>query len=154
MMRGVKLRARMFMAFKNVLTKDNYKTMKATFARMQKIRGNISAVGQPKVAVPMPTGPTDKRSFIWVSSRDAEIYPLVLCVGLGVGVAIFSGVRHLTSDPDVNLNPDRRETPAWERYEPEEGKTFSRNRHNFANLIPNPVNTLTESSTHDQESNE
>uniref|UniRef100_A0AAV1URL1 Uncharacterized protein n=1 Tax=Peronospora matthiolae TaxID=2874970 RepID=A0AAV1URL1_9STRA len=122
--------------------------MKATFARAQKIRGNLAAVGQPKVPVPIPIGPSDKRSFIWVASRDAEIYPLVLCVGLGVSVAIFSGVRHLTSDPDVNFSRERRETPAWERYEPEEGKAFSRNHHNFANLQPNPINTFTESATH------
>uniref|UniRef100_A0AAV1UUQ8 Uncharacterized protein n=1 Tax=Peronospora matthiolae TaxID=2874970 RepID=A0AAV1UUQ8_9STRA len=128
--------------------------MKATFARAQKIRGNLAAVSQPKVPVPMPTGPSDKRGFIWVSSRDAEIYPLVLCVGLGVSVAVFSGVRHLTSDPDVNVSRDRRETPAWERYEPEEGKTFSRNRHNFANLQPNPINTFAESSSHQEETAE
>uniref|UniRef100_M4BG34 Uncharacterized protein n=1 Tax=Hyaloperonospora arabidopsidis (strain Emoy2) TaxID=559515 RepID=M4BG34_HYAAE len=122
--------------------------MKATFTRAQKIRGNLAGVGQPKVPVPIPAGPSDERSFIWVSSRDAEIYPLVLCVGLGVSVAVFSGVRHLTSDPDVNFSRERRETPAWERYEPEEGKTVLRNHHNFANLKPNSINTFTESATH------
>lgn len=111
------------------------------------MRGNPAVVEQPKVPVPVPTGLRDKRSFIWVSSHDAEIYPLVFCVAVGVAIATFSGIRHLTFNPDVNLSRDRRETPAWERYKPEEGKTFSRNRHHFANLKPNPVNTFPESAT-------
>ncbi|CAH0478935.1 unnamed protein product [Peronospora belbahrii] len=97
--------------------------MKATFARMQKVRnmrGNTATVEQPKVVVPVPTGPRDKRHFTWVSSRDAEIYPLMLCVAVGTAIAGFSAVRHLMFDPDVNVSRDRRETPAWERYEPEE----------------------------------
>ncbi|CAH0484869.1 unnamed protein product [Peronospora farinosa] len=124
--------------------------MKATFARMQKIRnmrGNPATVEQPKVPVPVPTGPRDKRSFAWVSSHDAEIYPLLLCVAVGAAIAVFSGVRHLMFNPDVNVSRDRRETPAWDRYKSEEGKTFSRNRHHFANLKPNPVNQFPESAT-------
>ncbi|CAH0484868.1 unnamed protein product [Peronospora farinosa] len=124
--------------------------MKATFARMQKIRnmrGSPATMEQPKVPVPVPTGPRDKQSFAWVSSRDPEIYPMLLCVAVGVGIAAFSGVRHLMSDPDVNVSRDRRETPAWDRYKPEEGDSFSRNHHSFANLKPNPINQFPESAT-------
>ena len=131
---------------KNIVDRDI--KMKATFARMQKIRNvRTATMEQPKVPVPVPTGPRGKRSFMWVSSHDAEIYPLLLCVAVGATIAVFSGVRHLMIDPDVNVSRDRRETPAWDRYKPEEGKTFSRNRHSFANLQPNPVNQLPESAT-------
>ncbi|CAH0478931.1 unnamed protein product [Peronospora belbahrii] len=109
------------------------------------MHGNTAKVEQPKVVVPVPAGPRNKRSFIWVSSRDAEIYPLVLCVAVGTVIAGFSVVRHLMFDPDVNVSRDRRETPTWERYDTEEGKTFSRNRHHLANLKPNPINTFEES---------
>ncbi|KAI9919721.1 hypothetical protein PsorP6_017676 [Peronosclerospora sorghi] len=121
--------------------------MRATVARMLKVRHTTSVVEQPSVPVPVPTGPNQKRSFIWVSSRDAEIYPLVFCVVVGLALATFSSVRHLAANPDVNLSRERRETPAWERYKPEEGKTFARNRHHFANLKPNPVNQFSESTT-------
>uniref|UniRef100_A0AAV1UUQ5 Uncharacterized protein n=1 Tax=Peronospora matthiolae TaxID=2874970 RepID=A0AAV1UUQ5_9STRA len=121
--------------------------MKATFTRMQKLHRSSAGVEQPKVPVPVPAGPRDKRSFFWVSSRDIEIYPLVLCVAVGMTIAVFSGVRHRSFNPDVNLSRDRREAPAWERYEPEEGKTYSRDRHHFANLKPNPVNQFSESAT-------
>ncbi|KAK1940932.1 hypothetical protein P3T76_007638 [Phytophthora citrophthora] len=123
--------------------------MKATYACMQKlrnVRGIQSLVEQPKVPVPVPvpTGPSAKKSFILVSSRDAEIYPLVFCVSVGLAIGAFSLVRHLTLNPDVSLSRQRRETPAWERYKAEEGETFSRNRHHLANLKPNPVNTFPE----------
>ncbi|EGZ14647.1 hypothetical protein PHYSODRAFT_264002 [Phytophthora sojae] len=124
--------------------------MRAAFARLHRarnIRGNPAIVEQPEVPVPVPAGPRDHRSFIWVSSRDAEIYPLVFCVSVGFVIGTFSLVRHLMLNPDVNLSRDRRETPAWERYKPEEGSKFSRNRHHFANLKPNPVNQFPEAKT-------
>ncbi|KAL3659920.1 hypothetical protein V7S43_015220 [Phytophthora oleae] len=113
--------------------------------KLRHVRGNPSIVEQPKVPVPVPTGPRAKKSFILVSSRDAEIYPLVFCVSVGFAIGAFSLVRHMTLNPDVNLSRHRRETPAWERYKAEEGKSFSRNRHHLANLKPNPVNTFPES---------
>ncbi|CAH0513915.1 unnamed protein product [Peronospora belbahrii] len=64
---------------------------------------------------------------------------------VGTVIAGFSVVRHLMFDPDVNVSRDRRETPTWERYDTEEGKTLSRNRHHLANLKPNPINTFEES---------
>lgn len=112
---------------------------------MQKLRQVRSIVEQPKVPVPVPTGPRAKKSFILVSSRDPEIYPLVFCVSVGLAIGAFSLVRHMTLNPDVNLSRHRRETPAWKRYKAEEGKTFSQNRHHLANLKPNPVNTFPES---------
>ncbi|OWZ04253.1 putative mitochondrial protein [Phytophthora megakarya] len=121
--------------------------MKSAFAFLQKLRGNSTVVKQPKVPIPVPTGPKTRKSFIVVSSRDVEIYPLVFCVSVGLAIGAFSIVRHLTIDPDVNVSRDRRETPAWKRYKPEEGQAFSRNRHHFANLKPNPVNTFSESPT-------
>ncbi|KAG7387877.1 hypothetical protein PHYPSEUDO_013528 [Phytophthora pseudosyringae] len=124
--------------------------MKATFARMQKLRnmrGNPALVEQPMVPVFVPTGPRAEKSFMVVSSRDPEIYPLVFCVSVGIAIGTFSLVRHVLLNPDVNLSRHRRETPAWERYKPEEGKKFSRNRHHLANLKPNPVNTFPESLT-------
>ena len=128
--------------------------MKATFTRMQKVYRKSAVVEQPKVPVPVPTGPRAKRSFFWAPSHDIEIYPLVLCVAVGMTIAVFSGVRHLTFNPDINLSRDRRETTAWERYKPEEGKKFSRNRHHFANLEPNPVNQFPESATLQEKTDE
>ncbi|GMF18102.1 unnamed protein product [Phytophthora lilii] len=121
--------------------------MKATISLMQKLRnmrGNPAVVEQPQVPVPVPAGPRDKRSFIWVSSHDAEIYPLVFCVSVGFAIGAFSLARHMMFNPDVNMSRGRRETPTWERYKPEDGKAFSRNRHHLANLKPNPVNTFPE----------
>ncbi|ETI53197.1 hypothetical protein F442_03797 [Phytophthora nicotianae P10297] len=118
--------------------------MKFSFARMQALRNTHALMEQPKVPVSMPTGPRAKKSFIVVSSRDIEIYPLVFSVSVGLAIGAFSLVRHVLFNPDVNLNRGRRETPAWERYKPEEGEAFSRNRHHFANLKPNPVNTFPE----------
>ncbi|POM66786.1 Hypothetical protein PHPALM_17295 [Phytophthora palmivora] len=124
--------------------------MKVTFAVMQKfrnVRGNPAVVEQPKAPVPVPTGPRVKKSFVMVSSRDVEIYPLLFCVSVGFMIGTFSLARHVMFNPDVNMGRGRRETPAWERYKPEEGKAFSRNRHHLANLKPNPVNTFPESLT-------
>ncbi|CEG43262.1 NADH-ubiquinone reductase complex 1 MLRQ subunit [Plasmopara halstedii] len=115
--------------------------MKFSFARLRNMRGIVE---QPKVSVPVPTGPKAKKGFMMVSSHDVEIYPLVVCVSVGLGIGAYSLVRHIMSNPDVNLSRDRRETPAWERYKPEEGKAFSQNRHHLANLKPNPVNTFPE----------
>ncbi|KAL4115086.1 hypothetical protein PRIC2_013981 [Phytophthora ramorum] len=124
--------------------------MKATLARMQRlhsIRGSPAVVEQPKVPVPVPTGPRAKRSFIRVSSRDAEIYPLVFCVTVGVVLGAFSCIRHMMFNPDVSVSRDRRKTSAWERFKSEEGDAFSRNRHHFATLKPNPINTFPEAGT-------
>ncbi|KAG3124115.1 hypothetical protein PI124_g23376 [Phytophthora idaei] len=121
--------------------------MKVSFARMQKFRNTRAVVVQPQVPVPVPTGPRAKKNFILVSSRDPEIFPLVFCVSVGFGIGAFNLVRHMMFNPDVNMSRDRRETPAWERYKPEVGKAFSRNRHHFANLKPNPVNTFPEALT-------
>jgi hypothetical protein len=128
--------------------RDRGVNMRATIARMHKPR-NVRASPtmfepqpQPEVPVPVPTGPRASRSFVWVSSRDTEIYPLVFCVAVGVAIGTFSGVRHLALNPDVSLSRHRRETPSWERYTPEEGETCSRNRHHLATLKPNPVNAL------------
>ncbi|KAG6616334.1 NADH-ubiquinone reductase complex 1 MLRQ subunit [Phytophthora cinnamomi] len=117
--------------------------------RARNIRGNPAIVEQPEVPVPVPTGPRGKQGFIWVSSRDFEIYPLVFCVSVGCAIGVFSITRHLMLNPDVNLSRDRRETPAWERYKPEEGKKFSHNRHHFANLKPNPVNQFPATTLHE-----
>ncbi|ETP22995.1 hypothetical protein F441_03802 [Phytophthora nicotianae CJ01A1] len=61
-----------------------------------------------------------------VSSGDVEIYPLVFCVSIGFVIGAFSLARHVLFNPDVNLSRDCRETPAWERYKPEEGKASHR----------------------------
>ncbi|EEY63030.1 uncharacterized protein PITG_14663 [Phytophthora infestans T30-4] len=118
--------------------------MKTSLARMQKLVHAQAMVEQPRVLVPIPAGPRAKKNFIMVSSRDAEIYPLVVSVSVGLAIGAFSLIRHGLFDPDVNVSRDRRETPAWERYKPEEGQAFSRNRHLLANLKPNPVNTFPE----------
>lgn len=131
--------------------------MKATFARMQRarnIRGSPAIVEQPEVPVPVPAGPRDKRSFLWVSSRDTEIYPLVFCVSAGIAMGAFSLIRHMMLNPDVNLSRHRRETPTWERYTPEEGTKYSRDRHHFANLKPNPINQFPEAKTLQEEVDE
>ncbi|KAF4027388.1 NADH-ubiquinone reductase complex 1 MLRQ subunit [Phytophthora infestans] len=121
--------------------------MRVLLARLQKFLNRRAVVEQPQIPVPVPTGPRAEKSFIMVSSRDAEIYPLVFCVSVGFAIGAFSLVRHLLLNPDVNLSRERRETPAWERYQPEDGESFSRNRHHLANLKPNPVNTFPEALT-------
>ncbi|ETO81854.1 hypothetical protein F444_03892 [Phytophthora nicotianae P1976] len=121
--------------------------MKVSLARMQKFLNRRAVVDQPDIPVPVPTGPRAKKSFIMVSSGDVEIYPLVFCVSIGFVIGAFSLARHVLFNPDVNLSRDCRETPAWERYKPEEGKAFSQNRHHLANLKPNPVNTFPEALT-------
>ncbi|ETI53198.1 hypothetical protein F441_03792 [Phytophthora nicotianae CJ01A1] len=118
--------------------------MKVSLARMQKLVHAHGVVGQPQVRVPVPAGPRAKENFIMVSSRDPEIYPLVFSVSVGVAIGALSLLRNGLFNPDVNLNRGRRETPAWERYKPEEGEAFSRIHHHLANLKPNPVNTFPE----------
>lgn len=120
--------------------------LKTALKRLQHsgVRTDPHVVEQPKVPVPVPTGPRAKRKFMLVPSRDAEIYPLLLCVSVGMTLAVLSLIRHTMFNPDVNMSRDRRETPAWERYNREEGKQFRRNRHHLATLHPNPVNTYPE----------
>ncbi|RLN10865.1 hypothetical protein BBJ28_00019058 [Nothophytophthora sp. Chile5] len=105
------------------------------------LHGNPARVEQPEVPVVMPTGPTMHHKATMVASHDPEIYPLVLCVSVGVSLGVISCVRHLLKNPDVNLSRHRRETPAWERYNAEESEQFTRARHHLANLRPNPINT-------------
>ncbi|KAL7685249.1 putative NADH-ubiquinone reductase complex 1 MLRQ subunit [Plasmopara halstedii] len=114
--------------------------MKVTFARMRSMFGVLE---QSEVPVTVPTGPRSKKGFMMVNSRDFEIYPLVICVSVAYAIGAFSLIRHAMWDPDVNGSRYRRETPAWERYKPEEGQAFSQNHRLFANLKPNPVNTFT-----------
>ncbi|KAG2762181.1 hypothetical protein PC129_g23792 [Phytophthora cactorum] len=109
---------------------------------MQKLVHAHTVVDQPRVPVPIPAGPRARKALSWCLSRCAEIYPLVFSVSVGLAIGAFSLGPHGLFDPDVNVSCDRRETPAWERYKPEEGQAFSRNRHHLANLKPNPVDTF------------
>ncbi|KAG7395383.1 hypothetical protein PHYBOEH_003893 [Phytophthora boehmeriae] len=123
---------------------------KVTLPRLQHIRGargGPAVVEQPKVPVLVPTGPRAKRKFTLVPSRDAEIYPLMFCVSVGYALGVFCCLRHLLFNPDINISRHRRETPAWERYNREDGEMFRHNRHHLANLCPNPVNMSAEAST-------
>lgn len=132
-------------------SRHGFVKMKATFARMRSVLGSLE---RPEVPVTVPTGPRAKKNFMMVTSRDFEIYPLVLCVSVGYAIGAFSLLRHAMWDPDVNGNPYRRETPAWDRYKPEEGQAVSRNHHLFANLKPNPVNTFSKSFKHQEETDD
>lgn len=106
------------------------------------VEGEHSAKMQPKILVPMLTGPRSKRWFTLVPSYDAEIYPMAFCVSTAVVLGVYYSLRHVLFNPDISLTPHRRETPTWERCSPEDGKLFRRNRHFLANLCSNAVNTL------------
>ncbi|TDH74237.1 uncharacterized protein CCR75_007822 [Bremia lactucae] len=118
--------------------------MRATLSLLRSVRNARTMVEHPSVPVPVPTGPKADKSFMVVSSRDPEIYPLVFCVSVGFAIGAYSLVHHVLSNPDINLTHDRRETPTWERYKAEEGESFTQNRHHLANLKPNPINTFSE----------
>ncbi|KAG2506579.1 hypothetical protein JM16_009154 [Phytophthora kernoviae] len=117
--------------------------MKAAVARLQHVQGihgDPAVVEQLKVPVSVPTGPMVKRKFTLVPSHDVEIYLLIFCVSVRFTLGVFSCLRHVLFNPDVNVSRYRRKTPSWERYNREDGEMFSHNRHHLANLRPNPVN--------------
>lgn len=106
------------------------------------VETGIQGKMQPKILVPMLTGPRSKRWFVLVPSYDAEIYPMAFCVSTAVVLGVYYSLRHALLNPDISLTPRRRETPTWERCSPEDGKLFRRNRFFLANLCSNAVNTL------------
>uniref|UniRef100_K3W674 Uncharacterized protein n=1 Tax=Globisporangium ultimum (strain ATCC 200006 / CBS 805.95 / DAOM BR144) TaxID=431595 RepID=K3W674_GLOUD len=96
----------------------------------------------------MITGPRSKRKFELIPVRDPEIYPLLICVSTGVALLAVYNVHNLMYNPDVNLRKERRETPAIDRYDPEESRKFVQHREKMASLRPNPGNA--EEGLHEQ----
>ncbi|TYZ57759.1 hypothetical protein PybrP1_003671 [[Pythium] brassicae (nom. inval.)] len=106
------------------------------FLRARQLRPN-----EVQAKVPMVAGPRAKRAFELIPVRDPEIYPLLLCVAVGFAMLALYNVRNLARNPDICLSKKRRETPAIERYDPEDGRRFAKHRARLATLRPNPVNT-------------
>ena len=91
--------------------------------------------------IPMIVEPTkSRRSFRLIPVRDPEIYPLLVCVGLGITMLSFWTWHTFAYNPDVSFNRKRRHTQTMERLHPEESEEFTKHHHALANLRPNPIN--------------
>lgn len=75
-----------------------------------------------------------------VHSRHPELYPLATCVGIAIVLFGFYNTWDLTENPEMNLRRHRRETPVWERFQPQEGERYAAHRAPLAHLHANPVN--------------
>ena len=58
--------------------------------------------------------PTTSNSCCFIR-YPADVYPLIAVVAAGTSFLIYSGFRHVSSNPEVHINPRDRSRQPWER---------------------------------------
>jgi hypothetical protein len=107
------------------------------------IQAKIPMIIEPRVP---------RQGFQWIPVRDPEIYPLLFCVSIGFSMLLYYGYHEFTTNPEINLNRQRRHTQTLQRFQPKETEPFTRHHHQFATLVPNPINQTQEHQQYHQKS--
>jgi hypothetical protein len=68
--------------------------------------------------------PRVKKQITGYWLADVATYPLLLCLGAGVGLAVYQGARLLVSNPDTKVAVSNRNAEAGIRNNDAEGKSF------------------------------